>query len=124
MISVPNAPDASSLSTVEVTDKITIQPSSSNVTATSGLLDKYYIQALTPNDGMNVNSEANKTDDLELINLVGGTEYLISVGSMIEACGGVSSSETTILTKCTGNVFQSSTKTTFYMHQIRAAHYF
>ena len=112
------------MSTVEVTDKITIQGGSTTVEATSGLLDKYYIQALTPDDGNNVNSEANKTDDLELINLVGGTEYLISVGSMIEACGGVSSSEITNLTKCTGNVFHSSPETTFCMHQIRAAHYF
>ena len=83
---------------------ITIKGSSTEVTATPGTLDKYYIQALSPSHGNNVNKDAAKNADLVLDGLTPGEEYTTTVGTKIDGCGGKNSTEFSEVTVCTSEL--------------------
>ena len=97
---MPREPKNTTITTTFDEKTINITGDSTEIEATSGLLDKYKIHSLSPNHGSN-DGPASKNASLILSDLTPGTEYTIQLKTEVDGCGGVTSTNFTQIVKCT-----------------------
>ena len=104
--SVPREPKNTTITTTFDEKTINITGDSTEIEASSGLLDKYKVHSLSPNHGSN-DGPVTKNASLTLSDLTPGTEYTIQLKTEIDGCGGVTSTNFTQIVQCTSNLLFS-----------------
>ena len=97
---VPREPKNTTITFAFDETSITVLGDVTSIEAEAGLIDKYNLTSLSPDEGTNDAPQAFDAN-LTLSGLTPGEEYTIELGSIIDACTGVASTTNTVNKQCT-----------------------